>query len=955
MTSAQSPRAADATGATAPTPPDDPEDAARRLLEVVRALVAESGAAGRAGGAARPPTLDSALDRDLGIDSLGRAELVMRIERAFGTRLPEETLASAETPRDLLRAVLRGTTAAAPRAADVVTLAAARTTATPEEATTLLEVLDWHLSHHPSRTHATFLEGDERSAAWSYAELDRAARGVAAGLQAEGIEPGQSVALMLPTSLEFFAAFYGILRAGAVPVPIYPPARPAQLADHMRRQAGVLSSALARLLVTVAEARPLGALLKGQVTTLRRVVTVGDLTARGGAFVPVARAAGDVAFLQYTSGSTGSPKGVILTHANLLANLRAMGGAAGVTSADVFVSWLPLYHDMGLIGAWLGSLYYAMPLVVMSPLDFLARPPRWLWAIHKYRATISAAPNFAYEICATKLDDRDLAGLDLSSWRWAFNGAEPVSADTMERFAARFARYGFDPLSVAPVYGLAECTLDLAFPPARRGLVVDRVDRARLAREGYAAPAAPHDPQPLRVVGCGHPLPGYEIRIADSLGRELPERAVGRVEFKGPSVTSGYFRNPEATARLFDGEWADSGDLGYVAGAELYLTGRAKDMMIRAGQNLYPYELEAAVGNLPGVRKGCVAVFSVPDPARGGERIVVLAETRERDAAAREALRARIDALAVDVLGGPADEVVLAPPHSVLKTSSGKIRRAATRERYQRGELGERAAPLWRQMLALGAASARGRIAASARRLGELVYSGYVWAAFGVLGVAATIAALLLPTAGARRAALHALTRLLVRASGMPVSVSGLERLPAAGSVVVVANHASYVDGLLLYALLPRRFVVAAKEGFARAWFTRRLLGAAGARFVERFDPQRGVADARALAGLAAGGEALAFFPEGTFTRSPGLLPFRMGAFVIAAQTGAPIVPVAFRGTRSALRADSWLVRRTPISVTVGEPIAPTGSDWTAAVRLRDQARAAILRHCGEPDLAERG
>lgn len=949
--SAPDPRAAAAaTGATAPTLPADAEDTARRLLAVVAALVAESG------GAARAPTLDSALDRDLGIDSLGRVELVMRIERAFGTRLPEETLASAETPRDLLRAVLRGAGApAAPRAADVVALAEPHTVATPESATTLLQVLDWHVASHPGRTHATFLAGGEAATVWSYAELAEAARRVAAGLQAEGIEPGQSVALMLPTSLEFFAAFYGILRAGGVPVPIYPPVRPAQLADHMRRQAGVLSSALARLLVTVPEAKPLGALLKGQVATLRRVVTVADLAGRGGAFTPVVREAQDIAFLQYTSGSTGSPKGVILTHANLLANLRAMGAAAGVTGADVFVSWLPLYHDMGLIGAWLGSLYYAMPLVVMSPLDFLARPPRWLWAIHKYRATISAAPNFAYEICATKLDDRDLAGLDLASWRWAFNGAEPVSADTMERFTARFAPYGFDPLSVAPVYGLAECTLDLAFPPARRGLVVDRVDRTRLAREGYAAPAAAGDPQPLRIVGCGHPLPGYEVRIADALGRELPERAVGRVEFKGPSVTSGYFRNPEATERLFDGQWADSGDLGYVAGAELYLTGRAKDMMIRGGQNLYPYELEEGVGSLPGVRKGCVAVFSVPDPARGGERIVVLAETREREAAARAALRARIDALAVDILGAPADDVVLAPPHSVLKTSSGKIRRAATRELYERGQLGERSAPLWRQVLALGAASARGRARGLARSLGELAYAAYVWTAVGAFGAAAAAAALLLPTAAARRAALHTIARALVRVSGMPVSVSGLARIPAAGSVVVVANHASYVDGLLLYALLPRRFVVAAKEGFARAWFTRRLIGAAGARFVERFDPQRGAEDARALAALAAGGQALAFFPEGTFTRSPGLLPFRMGAFVIAAQTGAPVVPVAFRGSRSALRADSWIVRRTPISVTVGVPIAPAGSDWAAAVRLRDEARAAILAHCGEPDLAERG
>jgi 1-acyl-sn-glycerol-3-phosphate acyltransferase len=288
----------------------------------------------------------------------------------------------------------------------------------------------------------------------------------------------------------------------------------------------------------------------------------------------------------------------------------------------------------------------------------------------------------------------------------------------------------------------------------------------------------------------------------------------------------------------------------------------------------------------------------------------------------------------------------------VLKTSSGKIRRAASRDVYLRGAIGDKGAPVWRQFAGLAVASARGRLAQLARTAGEVAYACYVWSMFGLLGLVALTAALVVPTATWRRAALHGIARLMARLSGLPVAVKGIGNLPAAGPAVVVANHASYVDGLLLYALLPRRFVVAAKEGFARSLWTRRLFGAAGTRFVERFDPQRGVEDARALAALAATGQALAFYPEGTFTRSPGLAPFRMGAFVIAAQTGAPVVPVAFRGTRSALRAESWIVRRHPVTVTFGAPIAPTGTDWAAAVRLRDAARTEILRHCGEPDLA---
>src|SRR5713101_7379473 len=439
-------------------------------------------------------TLDSALERDLGFDSLGRMELLLRLERAFGVQLPEQILATAEVPRDLVQAVHSASTGTMLHAATAVEPAVITAVdGVPADTTTLIEVLDWYARVHPQRPHISLYVEDEHLEEITYAALHASAEAVAAGLQARGLQPGQTLALMLPTNRDFFSGFYGILLAGGIPVPLYPPARLSQLEDHLHRQMRILSNAETVMLLTVPEAKPLARLLSAQVEGLHRVVTVSELCADGGSIVRPPVQAHDLAFLQYTSGSTGNPKGVMLTHANLLANLQAMGQAVQITSTDVFVSWLPLYHDMGLIGAWLGSLYYAYPLVLMSPLAFLARPARWLWAIHQHRGTLSAGPNFAYDLCVRRLEDRDLEGLDLSSWRVAFNGAEPVSAATLARFSARFSKYGFRPEAMAPVYGLAEAALGVAFPPLGRAPHIDHIKREPFMRSGRAVPAEAHD------------------------------------------------------------------------------------------------------------------------------------------------------------------------------------------------------------------------------------------------------------------------------------------------------------------------------------------------------------------------------------------------------------------------------------------------------------------------------
>jgi 1-acyl-sn-glycerol-3-phosphate acyltransferase len=895
--------------------------------------------------------LDSSLERELGFDSLGRVELFERLERTFDVRLAEHLLATAETPRDVLRAIQQAVTRVPSSTNSDKQQVLEAVQALPTQAQTLVDVLAWHVQAHPQRLHISLYDDTGTVEQITYTALYEEAAAVAAGLRGRDLQPGQTVALMLPTSRAFFAGFYGILLAGGVPVPIYPPTRPSQIEEHLRRQAGILNNAQATMLITVSEAQTLARLIRPQVDTLRDVLTVSELaTTTGSATRPVVQTH-DIAFLQYTSGSTGDPKGVILTHANLLANVRAMTQSAQVSSQDVFVSWLPLYHDMGLIGAWLGSLYHAFHLVLMSPLTFLARPDRWLWAIHTHGGTISGGPNFGYELCLRRVHERDIEGLDLSSWRIAFNGAEPVSPETIRCFGERFAAYGFRPEAMTPVYGLAEGSLGLAFSPPGRGARIDRIKREPLMRTGQAVPADPDDTDTVSFVSCGQPLQGHQIRIVDAAGYEVPERQEGRLEFCGPSATSGYYRYPEATRRLFHGPWLDSGDLAYIAEGDVYITGRAKDLIIRAGRNLYPHELEEALGNLTGIRKGCVAVFGSADPVSGTERLVVLAETRETNPDTLDGLRRQIDALVLELIGTPPDDVVLAPPHTVLKTSSGKLRRSASRERYERGDLGKRPAAVWRQVVHLALAGLVPQLRRYRHSLATFGYTAYAWTICATLSVAAWLLIAVLPRRSWCQQVARTVTRLMLRLTGIPLRVQGMEYLPEQKASILVANHASYVDIIALTAALPADVSYVAKRELTGFWFTRILLQRLGTVFVERFDTQRSVEDTAQVLHVVQQGRKVVFFAEGTFGREPGLRPFRMGAFVVAAQAGVPIIPVAVRGTRSILRARQWLLHRGAVQLRIGAACVPDGSDWTAAIVLRDAVRAYILRYCGEPAL----
>lgn len=947
---------------------DKTNDVPVELLKLVQGLVAELRPQQLAN---KPVTLDSELVRDLGLDSLARVELLARIEQYFSLTLPERVFAEAETPRDLLRAM---SSAAAQAEAGMVVetdvLSLAETEAIPHSTSTLIEVLQWHVQAHPDRPHIRFYshaneaksKAESEDECLSYAQLWQGAERLAAGLQARGLQAGEAVAIMLPTGRSYFFSFSGILLAGGIPVPIYPPARRSQLEEHLRRHASILSNCRATILITVPEARRVAQLLKAQVETLKNIVSVDELDSVTDKLIMPVVGPQDIAFLQYTSGSTGDPKGVVLSHANLLANIRAMGEVVRADSSDVFVSWLPLYHDMGLIGAWLGSLYYAALFVVMSPMEFLLRPYSWLWAIHRYGGTLAASPNFGYELCLQRVNDAQIEGLDLSTWRAAFNGAEAVSPETMLNFYDRFQHYGLRKESLKPVYGLAESSVGLAFPPYGRGMIIDPIQREPFTRTGRAIPAANDDARALRFISSGQVLSGHQIRIVDQAGLELPDRQEGRIQFHGPSATSGYFRNPEATADLFDKQWLNSGDLGYMCDGDLFITGRSKDVIIRAGRNIYPDELEEAIGNLEGIRKGRVAAFACSDSGNGSgtERLVVIAETRLKDPATLDMLRQQINVIATDLTETPADDVVLAPPNSVLKTSSGKVRRAASRELYEQGQIGKSAKTGVWQILRVALAGFRPQLRRLRQTMLTRLFGIYGRLMFWLIAPLVWLAAAILPPIEWRWVVIRGGAQLLAIVTRTPFQVQGMENLPPAGRpCVFVANHASYLDGPVLVAALKRQFSFVAKAELLQGPISRIFLSRIQSEFVERFDKQRGIMDAQRLAKLAQQGRSLVFFPEGTFTRVAGLLPFYMGAFVAAAEADLPVVPVTIRGSRSILRSDTWFPHHGAITVTIGAAIYPDGlrenesdNSWAIAVKLRDAARKDILRHCGEPDLA---
>ncbi|AJE23278.1 amino acid adenylation domain protein [Azotobacter chroococcum NCIMB 8003] len=520
----------------------------------------------------------------------------------------------------------------------------------------------------------------------SYAALDRRVRALAAQLQ-ERFGPGERALLLLDNDDHYVVAFFACLYAGLTAVPVFPPesARP----QHLARLTGIAQDAQARcLLTTGAILTLLGTAVDGFAGCAALAVDAVD-AAGADAWRPHAPADDDIAFLQYTSGSTSAPKGVMVSHGNLMANERAIEEGLSVGPDDVFVSWLPLYHDMGLIGGLLQPVHRGIPVALMTPQFFLERPIRWLEAISRHRGSISGGPDFAYRLCLERVKDAQLAQLDLSSWRLAFSGAEPVRHDTLEAFIERFAPAGFQAGAVFPCYGLAEATLFVT--GGRRG--TGMVTRA-FSAESLGQDRAQRDDGGNIHVGCGHAPSAHEVRIVDPQSlATLGEGAVGEIWASGPSIAQGYWQRPEETAQSFverDGRrWLRTGDLGFLHEDELYITGRIKDLIILRGQNVYPQDIERTIeAEVEVVRKGRVAAFAVPLPA-GGEGVGVAVEVSRglQNLVRVEALVEALSRAAAGVCREPVSVAVLLNPGALPKTSSGKLQRSACRRGWERGKL----------------------------------------------------------------------------------------------------------------------------------------------------------------------------------------------------------------------------------------------------------------------------
>lgn len=548
--------------------------------------------------------------------------------------------------------------------------------------TTLVEALD-KLPGGEARGFR-FYTSDRSELYFPYEALRTEAYRRAAFMAQVGLKKGDTVALVIPENHEFVLSFLGAVVGGFVPVPIFPRAMFKGIEGYVDTLEHIVAAGASKLVICMNSNLEIVSQLKNRERT--KDVTLFTETSFQGApppFVAPTVTPDDLCFLQFTSGSTNKPKGVMIRHGNLIANVTSFLGPAGLahTKDDVGVSWLPLFHDMGLIGFALGTLVVDIPAVLMPTPTFARSPRMWLELISKHRGTITYAPNFAYQLITKRVSDKELASLDLSSLRIAGCGAEPIRARTLIEFAERFAPAGFKKEALLPSYGMAESCLAITFHQRGTEMKVDRIDPVAM-REGRAVQSTADNA--LEVVSCGVPFPGHELAIVGEDGKPLGERQVGQILSKGPSVTGGYYKNEEASKESFQNGWLHSGDLGYIANGDLYICGRQKDLIIINGANHYPQDLEWVIGEIEGVRRGNVVAFSILK--EGTEQLVIAAEGNSGDAGR---LRTEIAVAVQQGFGLVPGHVAICAVGALPKTSSGKAQRRKTKALFESGALAE--------------------------------------------------------------------------------------------------------------------------------------------------------------------------------------------------------------------------------------------------------------------------
>ena len=523
--------------------------------------------------------------------------------------------------------------------------------------------------------------GDAGTDRVEWARLRDDALAMATVLQARGVAPGTHVGVLGPTTRPLVTAIEAIWLAGATVVTLPLPMRLGSIEAFAEQTRQRIIHADAALVLVDPDLAPFLPSVPGDTFTQLDLGDLGRLT-RTRQSARYERPDEDperLAILQFTSGSTAEPKGVMLPDRCVVENIDAIIEAAAIGPSDRAVSWLPLYHDMGLIGLLMTPMLNGFELVLGAPQDFLSAPACWPEWISEFRGTITAGPNFSYALAARALRRAGVGSLDLSSWRLALNGAEPVDPSAVEAFCSSAAPHGLDAKSAFPVFGMAEATLAVTFPEPGLGIAVDTVDRAALEHDAYAAPASTSDDGHRRLALLGRALRGFDLRIVDAdTGRPLGEREVGELELRGPSVTPGYYRNEAATANAFRDDWLRTGDLAYLVDGQLVVCGRLKDMIIVGGRNVFPEDIERAAASVEGVRAGNVIAFS-SERRKRREAIVVVAEMKTDDPAA---LRDIVATTVCDAVGVPPVEIVLVRPGSLPKTSSGKLQRSLCRQRY---------------------------------------------------------------------------------------------------------------------------------------------------------------------------------------------------------------------------------------------------------------------------------